>query len=375
MSERSPLHDATTRAGAVFAEEAGWTMPLHYGDPDAEYRAARESAALFDLSHRGKVELTGAEAATFLHNLLTNDIKNLPYSHGCEAFLCNVQARVLAYALVYRLKVFDDSAFVSSHDAFWLDVDPGLNDAVVRHLDRHLISERAEIADRTQSFAQLHLAGPRVPALLELDGIKDLAGRELMQNGFGADTVQFRRNDRLGVPGYDIICPAAVAEWHWNHWTERGAVPAGLRAEETLRVEAGTPVYGKDITDVNLAPEVGRTAQAISYAKGCYLGQEPIVRLRDLGHVNRVLTGLRIDGNDPVPPGAKLVRDGKEAGQVTSSVLSPALGTAIALAYVRRGSNDPGTALEVEVEGKRRPATVASLPFRVTDGLDRQHRE
>jgi folate-binding protein YgfZ len=368
MSERSSLHDATTRAGAVFAEEAGWTMPLHYGDPEAEYRAAREGAALFDLSQRGKVELTGDEAATFLHNLLTNDIKNLPYSHGCEAFLCNVQARVLAYALVYRLKVFDDSAFVSSHDAFWLDVDPGLNEAVVRHLDRHLISERAEIADRTQSFAQLHLAGPRVPALLEVDGIKDLAARELMQNGFGADTVQFRRNDRLGVPGYDIICPAAVAGWHWNHWTERGAAPAGLRAEEALRVEAGTPVYGKDVTDANLAPEVGRTAQAISYTKGCYLGQEPIVRLRDLGHVNRVLTGLRVEGSEPVPQGAKLWRDGKEAGQVTSPALSPALGTAIALAYVRRGSSDPGTALEVEVDGKRRPATVVSLPFVVPEG-------
>src|SRR5437868_11927227 len=116
MSERSPLHETTARDGAAFADEAGWTMPLHYGDPAAEYRQAREGAALFDLSHRGKVELTGPEAAVFLHNLLTNDITNLPYSHGCESFLCNSQARVVAYALVYRLKVFDDSAFVNSHD-------------------------------------------------------------------------------------------------------------------------------------------------------------------------------------------------------------------------------------------------------------------
>src|SRR5271157_2580668 len=134
MSERSPLHETTARAGATFAEEAGWTMPLHYGDPAAEYRRAREGAVLFDLSHRGKVELTGPEAATFLHNLLTNDVKNLAFSHGCEAFLCNVQARVLAIALVYRLKVFDDCAFLSSHDAFWLDLDPGFGDKVARHL-------------------------------------------------------------------------------------------------------------------------------------------------------------------------------------------------------------------------------------------------
>ncbi len=363
MTERSPLHDTTARAGAAFGEEAGWTMPLHYGDPAAEYRQAREGVALFDLSHRGKVELAGPEAAVFLHNLLTNDVKGLPYSHGCESFLCNVQGRVLAFALVYRLKVFDDAAYLTNHDAFWLDVDPGLGDRVARHLDRHLISERAEIADRTAAFAHLHLAGPQAPALAKRDGIADLAPRELMQNGWGADTVQFRRNDRLGVPGYDIVCPSGKAEWYWNHWLECGAKPAGLATENILRVEAGTPVYGKDVTEANLAPEVGHTPQAISYAKGCYLGQEPIVRLRDLGHVNRVLTGLRVEGNEPVPAGAKLTRDGKEAGQVTSSVYSPALGTAIALAYVRRGSTDPGTALEVEINSTRGRASVASLPF------------
>lgn len=372
MSERSPLHDVTARAGAAFTEEAGWTMPAHYGDPAAEYRAARAGVALFDLSHRGKVELTGPEAAVFLHNLLTNDVKGLPYSHGCEAFLCNVQARVLAYALVYRLKVFDDQAFLSSHDSFWLDVDPGVGDKVARHLDRHLISERAEIADRTLSFAHLHLAGPRAPALLGQDGFKDLPPGELMQNGWGADTVQFRRNDRLGVPGYDVVCPAAKAEWYWTHWVGGGAKPAGLEAHEVLRVEAGTPVYGKDIDEGHLAPEVGRTAQAISYAKGCYLGQEPIVRVRDLGHVNRVLAGLRLEGAEPAARGAKLWRDGKEAGQVTSSVYSPGLGSAVALGYVRRGSTDPGTALEVEAGAGRRPAAVASLPFGALGRLDQQ---
>ena len=228
MSERSPLHDTTAQAGAVFTEEAGWTMPLHYGDPLAEYRQAHEGAVLFDLSHRGKVELTGPEAAVFLHNLLTNDIKNLAYSHGCETFLCNVQARVLAYALVYRLKIFDDPAFLSSHDAFWLDLDPGLNEKVVRHLDRHMISERAEIADRTRSHAHLHLAGPQAQVLAEQEGIQGLAVHELMQTGCGADTVQLRRNDRLGVPGYDIICPVAAAESVWHHWRERGVQPAGL---------------------------------------------------------------------------------------------------------------------------------------------------
>jgi folate-binding protein YgfZ len=363
MSERTPLHDLATGAGAVFGEEAGRLMPRHYGDPAAEYRRARAGAAVFDLSHRGKVELTGPEAAVFLHNLTTNDVKGLPYSCGCEAFLCNVQARVLAWVLVHHLKVFEDHLFTASHDAFWLDADPGLNEKVVKHLDRHLISEQVEIADRTQDYAQLHLAGPEAPALLEAAGVKGLADGELMQAGWGAGTVQFRRRDRLGVPGFDVVCPPGEAASLWPSWVGAGARPAGLEAYEVLRVEAGTPVYGKDIDEGTLAPEVGRTPQAISYTKGCYLGQEPIVRVRDLGHVNRVLTGLKIAGTEPVPPGSKLRRDGKEVGHVTSSVFSPGLGTAVALAYVRRGHSEPGTALEVETAGATRQAGVASLPL------------
>jgi folate-binding protein YgfZ len=198
--------------------------------------------------------------------------------------------------------------------------------------------------------------------LAEQEGIQGLAVHELMQHGCGDDTVQLRRNDRLGVPGYDIICPSAAADGLWQHWLERGVQPAGLYTEDILRIEAGTPVYGKDITEVNLAPEVGRTAQAISYTKGCYLGQEPIVRLRDLGHVNRVLTGLRIEGTEPAPGVAKVLRDGKEVGQVTSSADSPRLGV-VALAYIRRGSNDTGTPVAVEIASMRVPGTVASLPF------------
>jgi folate-binding protein YgfZ len=128
-----------------------------------------------------------------------------------------------------------------------------------------------------------------------------------------------------------------------------------------LRVEAGAPLYGVDVDETTFAPEVGRTPQAISYAKGCYLGQEPIVMARDRGQVNRTLLGLLLPGG-PVPRGSLLFREGKEVGRVTSSVLSPTRG-GIALAYVRRGHQQPGTALEVEAGGQRHRAEVAALPF------------
>ena len=129
-------------------------------------------------------------------------------------------------------------------------------------------------------------------------------------------------------------------------------------AYEALRIEAGMPLYGLDIDENALAPEVGRTAQAICYTKGCYIGQEPIVRIRDIGQVNRTLTKLRIEATNAVPHGTKLWRDGKEVGQVTSSALIPGSGEGVALAYVRRGNTEPGTVLEVEMDGERGTARV-----------------
>jgi folate-binding protein YgfZ len=146
---------------------------------------------------------------------------------------------------------------------------------------------------------------------------------------------------------------------------EAGAKPAGRQSYEALRVEAGAPLQGVDVDEETFAPEVGRTRQAICYTKGCYLGQEPIVMARDRGHVNRALLGLKLPGG-PVPPNSLLYREGKEVGRVTSSVVSPRLGTAIALAYIRRGNQEPGTVVEVEAGGPRRPAEVTRLPFEKT---------
>jgi folate-binding protein YgfZ len=360
MPERTPLYDVTSGAGAVFAEDAGWLMPAHYGDAVAEYRQTCEQAGLFDLSHRGKIKLTGRDALSFLHNLCTNDIKNLPAGAGREAFLCNAQARVVAHLLAHRVSW-------QGEDALWLDVAPGLAEKVCKHLNHYLISEEVESTDCTREYAHLHLAGPQALHLLERAHHEPVKPLQELENRVwlfdGTFPCQLRRHDALGLPGYDLVFPAVHAGQVWSVLAQAGARPTGLEAYEILRVEAGTPVYGKDIDESNLAPEVGRTAQAVCYTKGCYLGQEPIVRIRDLGHVNRLLLGLKVAGAGPVPQGARLLRDGKEAGQVASSVVSPRLRTTIALAYVRRGSHTPGTRLEVEAEGSHRTADVVSLPF------------
>lgn len=359
MAQQTPLHDLTAQAGATFTEEAGWLAPVRFVGMQAEYEAARSGALLFDQSNRGKIELTGPEAAFFLHNLCTNDVKDLLIGAGCEAFLTTNKSRLVSHLYVYHLLLHD------GRPALWLDVPAGTAESVLKYLDHYVISEQVEFADRTVEFAQMHLAGPQAHAVLEkalLDDVPPLGELQHMMRTFGVgDTCHIRRHDPLGLPGYDIVCLAGRAANVWQMLTRAGAKCAGLDAFAVLRIEAGTPMFGVDMDESTFAPEVGRTKQAISYSKGCYLGQEPIVMARDRGQVNRTLLGVKLrDG--AVTPGSVLSRDGKEVGRVTSSIVSPRLG-GIGLAYVRRGNQEPGTVLSVEAGGTMHEAIVAALPF------------
>jgi folate-binding protein YgfZ len=357
MPEHTPLYEAAARAGAVFVDDTGWEVPGHFRGADAEYAAAREGAALFDLSHQGKVEVSGADSSSFLHNLCTNDVGNLGPGAGCEAFFTTAKAKVVAHGYL-----FSEGAAARGR-TFWLDLAPGTAEKVIRHLDHFLISEQVEFADRTRELAQAHLVGPRAWAPLA-QALPDLPVLGPFQHAAGlfrgTALCRVRRNDRLGVPGYDVLCPPGEAAQLWQALTQAGVTPAGLQAFEALRIEAGTPRYGADIDDNTFAPEAGRTAQAICYTKGCYLGQEPIVMARDRGQINRTLVGLALPVG-PVPPRTGVFRDGKEVGHVTSSAFSPRTRAGVALAYLRRGSQGAGTAVEVDVEGRRLPAQVVAF--------------
>jgi tRNA-modifying protein YgfZ len=314
----------------------------------ADYEAIRAGCALLDRSARGKIEVAGTEAALFLHNICTNDIKKLPALSGCEAFWCNITAKVVAHGLVWRQP--DEG----KRQKFLLDLEPSLIAKLLGHLDRHLISEDAVLTDRTAERAQFHLVGRDAGRVLGTLGLLDDEMPPLTWREVGGITV--RRVDALGVPGYDLLSADGPALR--DRLVEAGARLVGDEAAEIVRVETGTPVYGIDFDETTFAPEVNRTAKAISYNKGCYLGQEPIVMARDRGVVQRLLLGLTFAG--PVAVGSLLHRDGKEVGRVTSSVVSPTRGP-IGLGYVRRGSQTPGTVLEA---GETRvSATVTPVPM------------
>jgi folate-binding protein YgfZ len=308
-----------------------------------DYAAATTTAALFDTSGAAKIVLTGPDAPMFLGNMSTNDTKNLQLGGGCEAYFCDSRAKVKFQTWIYHVLRGD------KRHAMWVETTPGRNTELVQYLDRYIISEQVEIADRTADFAQFHLAGPRAADVLAAAlgaPVPDLPPFAHMERTFGrAATCSIRRRDQLGVPGFDLVCRTDVADGVRRMLTAAGAVPGGADAFEVLRIEAGTPVFGKDIDDNRFVMEVGFAARAVSYSKGCYLGQEPIVMARDrAGHVNRVFVRLTVQG-DPPAPGTKVLRDGAEVGVVTSSCHSPRFG-ALALAYLKWKHHEPGTKVD-----------------------------
>lgn len=338
MSEYSPRADVLTA----------------FGDPIAEYQHARTQTVLIDLSPRGKVELRGKDAVLFLHKLCTNDLKNLPAGAGCEAFLTTAKARVIAHFLASKLQAPEEMLRLDLADAAQAAL-------LVKTLDRYLISEQVELSDVTTALAQLFLCGPGAPALAQqIFGEAAAALRPLQHL---EQPLQIRRNDLLGVPGFDLFCPAdAAAEW-WQRLHDAGARPAGWQTYNTLRIEAGWPLFGADIDENRLVMELGRTPQAICYTKGCFLGQEPIVMARDRGHINRTLLGLCAASDNPLSPGSKVLHQGAEVAVVTSAVWSPRLQAQLALAYLPRQCQTLGQALEVQTPSGSVPARVSSLPF------------
>jgi tRNA-modifying protein YgfZ len=355
MPRETPFHAASVRSGAVMTEEEGWLVPCHFGRPDEEYNQIGQHAGMFDRSHRGKITLEGADSQRFLHNLCTNDVLGLPAGAGCEAFLTTNKAKAIAYLLVFHQ---EDSS------RLWLDTEPGRAEIVAHHLDRYLISERVEIFDQTSTHAQLYVVGPKAPEILASSlSLPSDPGpmHEVRATLSGKSPLWARRRDLLsGLPGYDVICPPDLAEPLWQTLADHSVAPEGSQTYDILRVEAGIPVWGHELNEERMVVEAGRGTQAISYTKGCYLGQETIVMARDRGHVNRILMGMMVEGKEPVPAGTKLMQGESEAGEITSSVLSPRFGR-IALAYLRRGHQEPRTELKLSGVGRR--AVVTSLTF------------
>lgn len=315
-----------------------------------QYEAARQAAAVADLSLYGHLEVSGPDRLKFLQNFSTNDLQRLAEAEACETFFCNVQGKIVGYGVASHLA-----------DHVWLETAPNTAESLHTHLDRYLIREDVELHVRDADWGLLAVCGPAAEEVLgkTLADFAPLAHQQLTSLCAGELPVIVRRGDSLGPCCYHLRLAREDAPSLLESLQTAGAVALDREVADVLRVERGTPVYGADITTENLPQEVGRDALAISFTKGCYLGQETVARIDALGHVNWLLRGLRFAEATACPPREDLEREGKRAGKSTSVAWSPAEQQFIGLGYVRREHAQTGTILESSAG----PVEVCDLPF------------
>jgi folate-binding protein YgfZ len=304
---------------------------------DRQYEVLSARAGYVPLGHRTQLELTGPDRARLLHNLCTNHILDLQPGDGCEAFVTNVRGKILGHVLVF-----------CAEDSLTVDTVAGQADELISHLDKYAIQEDVEIHDRSQTWADLLVAGRELPELWESLALGPLPQAQYRQTAaeISGNPVAVRRVPMTAAPTLLVSGDTQTLDLLAESLSGAGAIACRPEPLETLRVEAGWPEYGRDITESNLPQEVNRDRQTLHFDKGCYLGQETVARIDAVGHVNWKLMGLQFSGPSVPAAGTELMHAGKTVGRVTSAVYSPRLNAPLAMGYVRREHEAPGTQLE-----------------------------
>jgi tRNA-modifying protein YgfZ len=321
------------------------------------YAAARQRAAFAERVDRARIVVSGADRASYLQGLLTNDIAALTAGTGCYSAYLTAQGRMIADMNAYELG-----------DAILLTLEAAVKDTVMARLDQFIFGEDVRLGDVTDAFAQIAVVGPEAATVVAraLGGVDAGALAPLPEYGnlrvasaFGAAIVA--RIADAGEPGFDVYVERAHAGALKSALAAAGAPEMDEATSEALRIEAGVPKFHRDMDEETIPLEAGIESRAISFTKGCYVGQEVVIRVLHRGHgrVARRLVGIALTGAQPPASGAAIRSGDREIGEVTSSTMSPALQRPIALGYVHRDFAAAGTA--VDVDGV--PGEVVTLPF------------
>jgi folate-binding protein YgfZ len=326
-------------------------MPLH-----DDYTAIREGAAMGSISPRAQLAVTGSDRAAYLQGLLTNDIQALAAGTGCYAAWLTPQGRM-----------FTDMHVLESGGMILLDVPSQQAAATLERLEQFIFTEDVRVGSMAETLGGIWVHGPLAAQTIEkvLDGAQDLSEWALYRHrqfDFRGEAVSVARIDQLGVPGYCLYVDRARAPMLIEALERAGAVSAAAPALEAARIEAGYPVFGTDMTETTIPLEADIEQRAISFSKGCYVGQEVIIRVlhRGGGRVAKKLVGLRF--SEEVAAGAKLFAGDREIGEVTSAAESPRIGH-IGLGYVHRDFTPRDTHLEVALPHGRVSAIVSERPM------------
>jgi aminomethyltransferase len=361
MPARTALHDVHLSLGATMTDFAGWAMPLRYGSETAEHHAVRTAAGLFDLSHMGEIEVAGPEAARALDYALVSDISAIRVTKAKYTMICREDGGIIDDLIVYRL---------AEHS--YLVVANAANAGVVAgELRSRARDYDAAVHDRSERWTLIAIQGPHAAGI-----VTDLAGASFDDVRYYAVTdtllaghaVLIARTGYTGEDGFEIFCSPDAAVPLWQGLTTvgggRGLVPAGLACRDTLRLEAGMPLYGHELR-ADLTPRAAGLGRVVAFGKaGEFVGRAALAAPTDSAPGRR-LVGLVADGRR-VPRAGYAVLDpgtGAVIGEITSGALSPTLGHPVAMAYIQGAWTGPGSRVHLDIRGATLPAEVVDLPF------------
>jgi glycine cleavage system T protein (aminomethyltransferase) len=359
--KRSPLDAVHRRLGAKMGPFAGWEMPIEYAGTLSEHRAVRQAVGLFDLTHLGKVEVGGPGARAALQHALSGDLDRLEGPGAAQYTLCLTDDGTIVDDLIVYWTA--EGYLLVPNAANWPKVA-----GAVRASAEALGGPEVEVVPRPD-VAVLAVQGPRAPELLGGLFPTEVGGLEYMhatQVTYAGESLRLARSGYTGERGYELLVPGELAAKLWDELLDRGgplgAVPAGLGARDTLRLEMGYPLHGNDIS-TRTDPFEARLGWAVAMGKPAFRGRDALVERKAAGPAPQLLVGL-VSADRLIPRhGMAVLAGDRRVGEVTSGTFSPSLRYGIALAYVERGWTEPGTELEVDVRGKRGAVRVTRPPF------------
>lgn len=360
---RTPLHDWHVAHGARMVDFAGWSMPVQYGSIVEEHHATRRAVGLFDISHMGRLIVDGRDAGAFLGSLLTRRIDDMTPGQVRYSLVCNERGGVLDDVLVYQMEMPEGGL-----SGYGLVVNASNRSKITAWLDRRRGDFEVGIDDKTSDYAMIAVQGPR--AIEAIDPLIDCELTSLRYyHGAMTRVASFRafvsRTGYTGEDGCEIICDASDAHVIWTRMMERaiaaGGGAVGLAARDTLRLEAGMPLYGHELSET-INPVQAGLDFAINLRNREFIGRDAIAGFqKDPQQLVRV--GLQLSGKRPAREGAVILQADKPVGAVTSGTFSPTFERPIAMGYVKPTAAAPGTPLAVDIRGQHHAAQVAPLPF------------
>jgi aminomethyltransferase len=364
---RTPLYDRHRAAGGKLVGFAGWEMPVQYQGVIDEHRAVRNAAGLFDVSHMGELRVVGPDAESFLQHLTPNDVSTLLEGQAHYSSLLTEAGTYLDDLLIYRLGAEELLVVVNA-----ANVESDFRWAADHALEARQEGRAVEVEDVSERYALLALQGPRALEILrplaavpESGGIDAIGYYRFARGEVAGAPALLSRTGYTGEDGFELYLHPDDAPAVWDRLLEagrdRGLVPAGLGARDTLRLEAGMALYGHEI-DAGTTPWEASLGWTVKPDKGDFIGRAALLAQKAAG-VERRLVGFEVRGRGIAREGHAVLHDGREVGRVTSGTWSPTLEKALGMAYVPVELAVAGTAVELDVRGRRLPAEVVKLPF------------